>query len=73
MSQVQRSLPRTGDRSDVARVVCALRQSGPMSMSELLEHPDLADWPSHRIDEAVVAAWSRDLISIDPRDLLVVL
>lgn len=73
MSQVQRNLPGAWEQSDVARVVSALRQAGPMPLGELLDHPDLEGWPGDRINDAVVSAWSRDLISIDPRDLVVVL
>lgn len=67
-----RILPETSD-SDVAQVLRALRQSGPMPLRELQDHPELDGWQAARVDDAVVAAWSRDLISIDPRDLLVVL
>jgi hypothetical protein len=73
MSEVQRSLPGAWDQSDVTRVLHALRHSGPMPVSELQDHPDLDGWHSDRVYDAVVAAWSHDLISIDPRDLLIVL
>jgi hypothetical protein len=73
MSQVQRILPEASDPSDVARVVRVLRQSGPLLLSELLQHPDLEGWGSARVDGAVVGAWSRALISVDARDLFVAL
>jgi hypothetical protein len=73
MSQVQRSLPGAWDQSDVDRVVCTLREAGPMRWSDLLGHPDLAGWRPDRLNDAVVVAWADDLISIDPRDLLVAL
>ena len=73
MCQSQRSLPGAWDQSDVAQVVRTLRQAGPMRLSELLGHPDLAGWRAERLNDAVVVAWADDLISIDPRDLLVAL
>jgi hypothetical protein len=73
MSQVQRSLPGAWDQSDVAQVVRTLREAGPMRLSDLLRHPDLVGWRSDRLNDAVVVAWADDLISIDPRDLLVAL
>ena len=72
MSQVQRILTGTSE-SDVAQVLHALRQSGPMPLDELQDHAELDGWQVGRVNDAVVAAWSRDLISIDPGDLLVVL
>jgi hypothetical protein len=57
----------------VALVVRALHQSGPLQLDELADEPDLSGWPAHRIEHAIVAAWARNLISFDPRDLLVAL
>lgn len=73
MSQAETSLPRTWEQTDVAHVVRALRSTGPLPLADIDELPDLDAWPPERIRAAVVTAWSQDLISIDPRDLLVVL
>ena len=72
MSQPQRILPETSE-SDVDQVLRVLRQSGPMPLRELQDHPEFDGWQAGRVNDAVVVAWSRDRISIDPRDLLVVL
>jgi len=42
-------------------------------MRELGADQDFEKWPEKRLEAAVVAAWSRNLISIDPSDLLVAL
>ena len=72
MSQAQRDLSRAWAEADVAHVLRVLRRA-PRPMSELLEDEDLAGWSSRRLEEAVVSAWSRNLISINPSDLLVAL
>ena len=61
------------EQTDVARVVRVLRRSGPQPLGELASDPDLAGWSAERVEHAVVSARSRNLISIDPRDLLVAL
>lgn len=68
-----RTLPGPWEETDVARVVRALHQSGPLQLSDLSREPDLLGWPAQRIEHAVVSAWSRNLISFDSRDLLVAL
>ena len=42
-------------------------------MRELGADQDFEGWPAKRLEAAVVTAWSRNLISIDPSDLLVAL
>jgi len=42
-------------------------------MRELGADQDFEGWPEKRLEAAVVSAWSRNLISIDPSDLLVAL
>jgi hypothetical protein len=54
-------------------VVGTLRRSGPLGLDELCDEPELVDWPVRRVEQAVVTAWSHNLIFIDPRDLLVAL
>ena len=73
MVDAEHSVSGPWEQTDVARVLRALRRSGPQAFGELTRNPDLADWPTERIEHAVVTAWSRNLISIDPRDLLVAL
>ena len=74
MAQAHRISRATGaDVEDVARVVRVLHRVGPLPLRELADDPALADWPHERIEHAVVAAWSRALIFVDTRDLLVAL
>ncbi|HEX2893486.1 MAG TPA: hypothetical protein VHO29_05730 [Marmoricola sp.] len=73
MSQVQRAPSRTWVETDVAQMLRALRSSGPVSLADLLDDPELDGWSARRLEHAVVMAWSDSLISIDPRDLLVAL
>jgi hypothetical protein len=73
MSQAQRDLSRAWAEADVAHVLRVLRRSGPRLLSDLLDDEDLAGWSSRRLQEAVVSAWSRNLISITAGDLLVAL
>jgi hypothetical protein len=70
MSQAPHGLPGPWEATDTARVVQALRRSGPRPMRELGADQDFEEWPEKRLEAAVVAAWSRNLISIDPSDLL---
>lgn len=58
---------------DVARVLHVLHHAGPLPLRDLADDPELADWPPERIEHAVVSAWSRALIFVDTRDLLVAL
>ena len=73
MAVAQRKLHPGGEAEDVARVLRVLHRSGPLPLGELADEPDLADWSSERIEQALVSAWSRALIFIDTRDLLVAL
>jgi hypothetical protein len=59
--------------SDVVDMVRALHRAGPLSMHDLARVPDLDTWPGTRLEHAVVVAWSRNLIFVDPRDQLVAL
>jgi hypothetical protein len=58
-------------RTDVARVVALLRRRGPLTLHDMLDDPELENWPSERAQTAVTAAWSRKLIFVDPDDQLV--
>lgn len=59
--------------ADVVEVVRALQGAGPLSLPDLARVPGLDTWPDTRLEDAVIAAWSRLLISVDPRDRLVAL
>jgi hypothetical protein len=59
--------------SDVTQVVRALHRTGPLPLGELARVPDLNGWPGTRIEHAVIVAWSRNLIFVDPGDQLVAL
>jgi len=59
--------------ADATRVVRALHRSGPTALGELRGQPELKGWPAERVRQAVVAAWSANLIFIDTRDQLVAL
>jgi hypothetical protein len=61
------------EESDLACVLSTLRHSGPLELEDLRDAPEIADWPARRLEQAVVTAWSRNLISVDRRDLLVAL
>jgi hypothetical protein len=73
MTEAPRSIPLPRDENDLARVVGTLRRSGPLGLDELCDEPELVDGPVRRVEQAVVTAWSHNLIFIDPRDLLVAL
>jgi len=73
MTAIRRHLPYAESRADVARVVALLRRTGPLTLHEMLDEPELEDWPSERAETAVTAAWSRTLIFVDPEDQLVAL
>jgi hypothetical protein len=73
MTEAPRSLFLSREETDLARVVGTLRRSGPLALDELCDEPDLDDWSVQRIEQAVVVAWSHNLIFVDPRDLLVAL
>ncbi|MGY2874745.1 hypothetical protein ACVW00_001935 [Marmoricola sp. URHA0025 HA25] len=74
MVEAQRD-PRAiqGDAEDVTRVLSVLHHAGPLPLRELADEPELAEWTHERIEHAVVSAWSRALIFVDTRDLLVAL
>lgn len=71
MTELRRTLPGPWHEADVAVVVHLLRTSGPLPMRELATEPALLDWTAARIENAVVGAWSQDLIFVDDRDLIV--
>jgi len=72
MAEAQRdSRVLTRDTEDVARVLRVLHHTGPLPLRDLVDDPELETWTHERIEHAVVAAWSRSLIFVDPRDLLV--
>jgi hypothetical protein len=73
MTEAHRTLPGPWEDADVARIIRALRRSGPLLLRDLTREPELVGWPAQRIEHAVVSAWSRNLIFIDQRDLLVAL
>lgn len=73
MVNAQRNGQATWGDTDATRVVRVLHLSGPLLLRELADCPELEDWPSERIEHAIVSAWSRGLIFIDYRDLLVAL
>jgi hypothetical protein len=74
MTETQQNV-RVGpwDDADVTLVLRVLHRSGPLPMSELSQSQDLAGWTRRRVEHAVVTAWSRNLIFVDARDLLVAL
>lgn len=71
MTESPRGLPHQWEENDVSQVVLALHRSGPLRLQDLPGEPGLAHWTAARLEEAVVAAWSRDLIFVDSRDRLV--
>jgi hypothetical protein len=73
MTEAHRSNPDAREEIDLACVVGMLRRSGPLGLEDLRDEPELADWPVQRLEQAVVTAWSRNLIFVDQRDLLVAL
>jgi hypothetical protein len=73
MAMAQRKVHPGREAEDVARVVRVLHRSGPLPLGSLADEPELADWPSERVEHALVSAWSRALIFIDSGDLLVAL
>ena len=50
-----------------------LRRSGPRLLTELMDDEAFDGWSSHRLEGAVVSAWSRNVISITAGDLIVAL
>ena len=74
MAEAQRN-PRaiSPDTEDVAHVLRVLHEVGPLPLRELADDPELADWPPERIEHAVVSAWSRALVFVDTRDLVIAL
>jgi hypothetical protein len=73
MSEAHRTLPGPWEEGDVARIVNALRRSGPLPIRDLPREPEFAGWAIQRIEHAVISAWSRNLIFIDQGDQLVAL
>jgi hypothetical protein len=73
MTEAHRGRFMARKENDLACVLGMLRRSGPLDLDDLRDAPELADWPAQRLEQAVVTAWSRNLISVDQRDLLVAL
>jgi hypothetical protein len=73
MTEAHRALPERWEDTDVARIVRTLHRSGPLPLQDLTHEPELVSWSAQRIEHAIVSAWSRNLIFIDRRDLLVAL
>jgi len=73
MTEARRELPGPWHEPDVAVVLAALRGSGPRGVRDLQHDDAFATWPRRRLEDAVVSAWSRNLISVDPLDQLFVL
>jgi hypothetical protein len=69
----KRPLEGSSPEADVTAVVRALHRSGPLSLLDLGRVPGLNAWPGTRLEHAVVVAWSRNLIFVDPGDQLVAL
>lgn len=73
MNAIRRLPHELERRTDVACIVALLRRRGPLTLHDMLDDPELEDWPSERAQTAVTAAWSRKLIFVDPEDQLVAL
>ncbi len=58
---------------DADLVVVVLHRVGRCSLQSLLSQPELLDWTSGRLEQAVVRAWSGGLVFIDRNDDLVAL
>ena len=71
MADAERVLLRPRDEADVACVLRVLHRAGPLPLRDLVGQPDLVGWSAQRLEHAVVSAWSRTLIFVDNRDLLV--
>ncbi len=59
--------------ADAALVVDVLHRVGRCSLRSLLTQPELVDWTSGRLEQAVTHAWSGGLVFIDRNDDLVAL
>ena len=73
MAEAQRDPQAAWTDADVTRVVSVLHDVGPLPLRDLARDPELEDWPSERVEHAIVSAWSHGLIFIDARDLVVAL
>jgi len=73
MNAARRDPSEIDRRTDVASVVALLRRKGPLTLRDLRDEPEMADWPDERTRTAVTTAWSRTLIFVDPEDQLVAL
>ena len=63
-----------GDRgADAELVVDVLHRVGRCPLSALLAQPELTEWTTVRLEQAVVRAWSGGLVFIDRNDDLVAL
>lgn len=71
MAQTDWTLLEPRETRDVACILRVLHRVGPLQLQDLVGQPELAGWSPQRMERAVVSAWSRTLIFIDNRDLLV--
>lgn len=76
MNSRQHDLPSSGgpefsSGGDARAVARMLHKAGPLDITELRDQPELADWSAARVEDAVVCAWSDNLIFIDTGDHLV--
>ena len=63
-----------GDRgADAELVIDVLHRVGRCPLSALLAQPELTEWTTVRLEQAVVRAWSGGLVFIDRNDDLVAL
>ena len=62
-----------GRRADAELVVDVLHRVGRCPLSALLAQPELTEWTTVRLEQAVVRAWSGGLVFIDRNDDLVAL
>jgi hypothetical protein len=73
MNAVQHHVPDLERDTDAARVVAALRRTGPATLTDLRAEPEIGTWETDRVQAAVTAAWTRTLIFVDAHDRLVAL
>jgi hypothetical protein len=73
MVEAQRHPQEAWGETDVTHIVRLLHHGGPLPLGELADDPTVAEWPAERVEQAIVSAWSRGLIFIDTRDLIVAL
>jgi hypothetical protein len=62
-----------GASDDADLVVVVLHRVGRCSLQSLRSQPELLEWTSGRLEQAVVRAWNGGLVFIDRNDDLVAL